>query len=129
MNSLLRFYLWRVIAPMLAVVTGSVIVLLAVLWWISVIECRRGRPSVFELDVPALGDAPLAVLLLAGLVFVQGVALIRFWSLVTAEVGRTASGKGFELNVPIPIGRVLGISCMYIGGAVFAFYAMRSALW
>jgi hypothetical protein len=73
-------------------------------------------------------DAPFWVLTTAGLVLANGIAFIRLWSLITGEVQRHPVGRGFQVVVPIPIARVVGVNCVYVGASILLFYVVRGAL-
>ncbi len=113
---------------MVAILGTSLISLYLVLWGVSVVEHRLGRPTVFEMQVVALGDAPLWVLLLAGMGITNGITMSR-WALVSANIVKRGVGGGYELTVPFPAGKMAAVNILYIGASVIFFYAARSTVW
>ena len=110
---------------MLAVVGLSLTALLWVLWVVSKVEHRAGRAAVFDIEIHALGDAPLWVLLAAGLLITNGFAMLR-WAVVAAEFTRRNLGHGYGVSVPFPIGKMTAVSVLYVGLSVIVFYAARA---
>jgi len=122
-----EFYLWKACWLMLAVLLLSLVALLLALWGVSMVEQDLGRQTAFDIEVRVLGDAPLWVLLQAGMLVMNGLAMTR-WALMTADVGRRRMGYGYEINLPFPLAKIAAANVLYIGLAVIAFYALRSAV-
>ena len=127
MFRLLQLFVYKAIWPMVAILGTSLITLYLVLWGVSVVEHRLGRPTVFEMQVLAL-DAPLWVLLLAGMGITNGITMSR-WALVSASVIKRGVSGGYELAVPFPVGKMTAVNILYIGASVFLFYAARRTVW
>ena len=93
MFRLLQLFLYKAVWPMVAILGTSLTSLYLVLWGVSVVEHRLGRPTVFEMQVAALGDAPLWVLLLAGMGITNGITMSR-WALMSASVSKRGVSGG-----------------------------------
>lgn len=124
---MLKYYLYKAVWPMLAVLAASLVGLLLALWGVSAIETQNGRLGPFDVVLRALGDAPLWVLLTAGMFVMNGITMAR-WAVVTADIGQRHVGYGYELNIPFPIGKMVATNIFYIGSTVIAFFAVRSQM-
>lgn len=124
MNHLITYYFRTVLLPLLWVLLGSLTSLLAVMTGIAWVEAQRHRPTIFDLEIVPLGRAPLWILLLAGMLIMNGLVMTR-WALITADVGRRYGGSGYELNIPLPLAKIAAANVLYIGLAVLAFYVLR----
>lgn len=122
------YYLYKAVWPMLAVLGASLIALMIVLWGVSAIEAQKGHPGVFDVELRAFSDAPLWLMLLAGMLVVNGITMAR-WAVVSADVGRRRVGYGYEVNVPFPIGKMAAVNILYIGISIVVFFAVRMHMW
>lgn len=125
MHHLITFYFRTVLLPFIWVLIGSLLSLVVVLTGIAWVEAQRHRPTVFDLEIVPLGRAPVWILLLAGMLIMNGLVMAR-WALITADVGRRYGGDGYELNIPLPLARIVAANVLYIGLTVLVFYLLRS---
>lgn len=126
-KALFEYFVYKATAVMALVATASTLMLLLVLWGVSVVESRQHRPTPFEVEIRQLSDAPLWVVLVAGLLVLNGITMAR-WTILSAEVGRRRGPQGYEVVLPLPLGKVTAFNILYIGLAVLLFYTARSAL-
>ncbi len=130
MQRLIEFmehYLLRSLIPFVVVVGISFGVLLAVLYGIAVVEHRAGRPGPFDVEVPQLGDAPLWIILVMGLLLANGVVMSQL-SLFSILWGRRRREPGYKFDIPFPLGRLAAMNVTYVGAAGIAFFALRQLL-
>lgn len=127
MPKLIEYFVYKAPGLMALVAGASTVTLVLVLWGLSAVESRRNRPTPFELEVRPLGDAPLWVVLVAGLLVLNGLAMVR-WAIISAEVGHHRDQRAYEVVVPLPLGKVTAINFLYVGLAVLVFYLSRGAL-
>lgn len=130
MHRLIEFmenYLLRSLIPFLVVLGVGLSALLGTLYCVSVIEGRLGRLTPFDLNVVVLGDAPLWVLLLAGMLIVNGIVMSRA-ALASAHLGRRQGRLGYEISIPFPLGRLAAANVTYIGASIVVSYLARQLL-
>lgn len=121
-------FFYKAVWPMLAVLAASLIALLISLGVVSAIEAQKGRPGAFDIELRAFSDAPLWLMLMAGMLLINGITMAR-WAVVSAEVGRRRAGYGYEIVIPFPIAKMTAVNIFYIGAAVVLFFALRAQLW
>jgi len=130
MHRLIEFmenYLLRSLIPFLVVLCVALGALLGTLYCVSVVERRMGRLTPFDLEVHVLGDAPLWVLLVAGMLMVNGIVMSRA-ALASVNFGRRQDHPGYEVSVSFPLGRLCACNISYLGASIIVSYITRHLL-
>lgn len=116
-GELFRVYLLIVAAPLLIVGAGLGCSLLAMAV-VASIEQGSGRPTPFDLEIPAVGHARFFLVALGAQMLFSG-GIVANGALASIRFGRR------QLELAPPLARVAGAQMIGVGACILGFYVFR----
>ena len=125
MNKLFRYYVWQGAIPSLVVLAVSLAILMVVFIGVSRMEVNRNEYPVFSYHFSRCGNLPFWVLSLCGEGITTALTISR-WGAFRLRL--SIPPQPSELELQIPVSRVVATNVAYICGIVLVFYPLKSVM-